>query len=208
MLDFHQPREKADFRVGFSAIDHLHVVNELQEKAHQYNIPLSFAFVDHEKVFNSIEFDPISHALKIQEVDKAYLDIIKHLYHEAASKICLHTDSKKFRLQRGVRQGDNISFGLFTSCLKDDIIGKINWKDRCIKINGEHLSHLIFVDDLVLITKSTSELQKMVQGIHESSKPVGLNMHLGKTNVIYNPVVNKTDININERKIEEVNSYI
>ena len=48
----------------------------------------------------------------------------------------------------------------------------------------------------------------MVQDIHETSKPVGLNMHLGKTKAMCNPVVNKTDININGRKIEEVNSYI
>ena len=48
----------------------------------------------------------------------------------------------------------------------------------------------------------------MIQDIHETSKPVGLNMHLRKTKVMCNPAVNKTDININGRKIEEVNSYI
>ena len=55
-LDFHQPREQAGFRAGISTIDHLHVVNQLQEKVHEYNIPLCFAFVDYEKAFNSIEF--------------------------------------------------------------------------------------------------------------------------------------------------------
>ena len=33
-------------------------------------------------------------------------------------------------------------------------------------------------------------------------------MYLGKTEVMCNPVVNKTDINFNGRKIDEVNSYI
>ena len=60
----------------------------------------------------------------------------------------------------------------------------------------------------MLIAKSTSDLQKMIQDIHETSKPVGLNMHLGKTKVMCNPAVNKTDININGRKIEEVDNYI
>ena len=71
-----------------------------------------------------------------------------------------------------------------------------------------YLSHLIFADDLVLIPKSTSELQKMVQDIHETSKPVGLHLQLGKTKVMCNPVINKTDLNINGRKIKEVESYI
>ena len=168
-LDFHQPREHAGFRAGFSMINHLHVVNQLQEKVHDYNIPLCFAFVDHEKAFDSTELEPIFHALKNHGVDKAYHNIIKHLYHEAPSVIHLHTDSKKFRLQRGVRQGDNISPRLFTSCLPDAIIGKNNWEDRGIKIDGEYLSHLIFTDDIILIAKSTSELQKMVQDIHETS---------------------------------------
>ena len=33
-------------------------------------------------------------------------------------------------------------------------------------------------------------------------------MHLGKIKVMYNSVVNKTDISINGRKIKEVYSYI
>ena len=207
-LDFHQPREQAGFRAGFPKIDHLHVINQLQEKVHEYNIPLCFAFVDYEKAFDSIEFQPIFHVLKNHGIDKANLYIIKHLHHEATSVICLNTDNKKFRLQRGVRQGDNISPRLFTTCLQDAIIGKISWKDRGIKTDNEYLSHLIFADDIVLIAKSTSELQRMVQDIHETSKPVGLNMHLGKTKVMCNPEVNKTDININGRKIEEVDNYI
>ena len=70
------------------------------------------------------------------------------------------------------------------------------------------MSHLIFTDDIVLITELTSELQKMLQDIQETSKPVGLNMHMGKTEVMCNSVVNEMDISINGRNIEEVDSYI
>ena len=44
-LDFHQPREQALLRAGYSTIDHLQIVNQLQEKANEYSIPLYFAFV-------------------------------------------------------------------------------------------------------------------------------------------------------------------
>ena len=188
-LDFHQPQEQAGFRSGFSMTDQLHVVNQLQERAHEYSIPLCFALMDSEKAFDNIEVKPIFHALENHGVDKAYLDIIKHMYCKATSVIFLHTDSEKFRLQRGVRQGDNISTRLFTSCPQDIIIGKINWKDKSFRINGKYLPHLIFTDDIVLITKSTSELQKMLPDFHETRKPVGLNMHLGKTEVKCNYVV-------------------
>ena len=64
-------------------------------------------------------------------------------------------------------------------------------KTRGIKIDDECLSHLVFTDHIVLITELTSELQNMLQDIHETRKPVGLNMHLGKTIVMFNSAVNK-----------------
>ena len=47
-LGFHQPREQAGFRAGYSTVDHLKVVNQLQEKVNKY-MPLCFAFIDNEK---------------------------------------------------------------------------------------------------------------------------------------------------------------
>ena len=168
-LDFLQPQEQAGFRSGLSMTDHLHVINQLQEKLHEYRIQMCFVLLDYEKGFDSIELKPVFHALKNHGINKAYLDIIKHLYCDATSIIHLHTDSMKFGLQRGVRQGENISPRLFTPCLQDALIDKINLKDRGIRISGEYLSHLIFADDIVLIAES--ELQKMVQDIYKTSKP-------------------------------------
>ena len=82
-LDFHQPREQAGFRAGYSTIDHLQVVNQLQEKANEYNMSLCFAFVDYEKAFDSIEFEPLFEGLKNQGVDEAYVNILRNLYSEA-----------------------------------------------------------------------------------------------------------------------------
>ena len=48
-LDFHQPREQAEFRAGYATIDHLQIVNQLQEKANEYNMLICFAFVNYEK---------------------------------------------------------------------------------------------------------------------------------------------------------------
>ena len=65
-LDFHQPREQAGFRAAYSTIDHLQVVNQLREKANEYNMSLYFAFVDFEKAFDSIEFEQLFEGLKNQ----------------------------------------------------------------------------------------------------------------------------------------------
>ena len=137
------------------------------------------------------------------------MNILRNLYSEATLVLQLHKDSEKFKLGRGARQGDNISPKLFTFMSATyAIINKINWENKGVRIDGEYLSHLIFADDIVLIANYTSKLQEMLQDIHDISKPVGLKMHLGKTEVMCNKHLNKDDVIVVGKKIEEVNRYV
>ena len=107
-----------------------------------------------------------------------------------------------------MRQGDNISPKLFTACLQDAIINQINWEDKGINIDGEHLSHLIFADDIVLVAKSPEELESMLTDIHLASKPVGLSMNLIKTKVMLNESATTSTVAVDEDTIEKVDRYV
>ena len=48
----------------------------------------------------------------------------------------------------------------------------------------------------------------MLIDIDDISKTIGLKMHLGKTKVMYNKHVNKDDVTIDEKKIEEVDRCV
>ena len=133
-------------------------------RAYEYKIPLCIAFVNYEKAFDSIEFNPLFESLENQGVEAAYITLLRDLYNGATSSLKLHKDSDKIKLQRGVKQGD-ISPKLFTACLQDAIINKINWEEKGINIDGRHLSHLIFADDIVLVAKSPGELESMLTDI-------------------------------------------
>ena len=208
-LDRHQPREQAGFRSGFSTIDHIQVISQLQEKADEYKIPLCFVFVDYEKAFDSIEFNPLFEALENQGVEAAYITLLRDLYNGATSTLKLHRESDKINLQRGVRQGDNISPKLFTACLQDAIINKINWEGKGINIYGEHLSHLIFADYIiVLIAKSPEELESMLTDIHLANKQVGLSMNLSKTKVMLNETAITSTVTVDGNTIETVDWYV
>ena len=82
----------------------------------------------------------------------------------------------------------------------------VNWEGRGLIIDGEHLSHLVFTDDIILLAKSSEELNSMLIDIHETSKPVGLNIHLGKSKVMFNDHVNKSTITVDGEIIEEADS--
>ena len=154
------------------------------------------------KAFDSIEFNTLVESLENQGVEAAYITLLGDLYNGATSTLKLHRDSHKIKLQRGVRQGDNISPKLFTACLQDAIINKINWEDKGINIDGEHLSHLILADDIVLIAKSAKEPESMLTDIHLVSKPVGLSMNLSKTKVMLNERASTSTVALDARKSE------
>ena len=162
--------------------------------------------------FDSIEFDPLFTALENQAVDPAQITMLRDLYSGATSTLKLHRDGKKIKLERGARQGGNLSPKLFTACLQDAIIGRTSWKERRVNVDGERLSHLIFANDIVLMLHSQQELNDMLNDIHLMirSEPVGFNMHLGKTKVMLNQYTSSAPIIVDGTRttIEEVESYI
>ena len=68
----------------------------------------------------------------------------------------------------------------------------------------EDLSHLIFL----LIAQSPQELQQMLSDVHNFSRPVGFNMHLGKVKLILNNHTSKSRFTVNATITEEVGKYV
>lgn len=72
---------------------------------------------------------------------------------------------KKFTLfMRGVRQREFISPKLFTLPL-EDILKKLNWEIKRLKVDGCYVSHLRFSGEVVVVTSGLEELNQMVQDL-------------------------------------------
>ena len=108
-LNFSQPREQAGFRQRYLTINHFHTINQTIEKLNKYKIPLSLAFMEYTKAFDSIEIPAIMQALENQSIHPNYIHILKHIYHNSYSFIRFNQDSTAFQLHKRVRQGDTIS---------------------------------------------------------------------------------------------------
>ncbi len=94
---------------------------------------------------------------------------MKDIYRDSTATIQLHKKSRKFPIRKGVRQGDTISPKLFTACL-EEVFKKLEWDDMGLKIDGEYLNNLRFADDLVLVSNSGEDLEKMISDLHRQSK--------------------------------------
>lgn len=204
-LDLYQPKEQAGFRAGYGTNDHLQVVKSLIEKSMEYNKPLVLVFVDYEKAFDSIDHHELFKALADCRIDHRYTSILRHIYEQATAKVKIHAETDRFRIERGVRQGDTISPKLFTTVL-EYMFKKIELDNRGINVNGETLSHLRFADDIVLISDRLDEANKMVSELSVASQKVGLKINIAKTQFMTN-LVPSCNLMLEGKEIQYVISY-
>ena len=205
-LDDQQPKEQAGFRSGYGTIDHIHTVNQLIEKSEEFQKPLCMAFIDYKKAFDSLKTNMMIKALKKQEINDIYLELIENIYDKATATIKLRTISESIKMERGIRQGDSISPKLFTATLQE-IFKSFKWQTKGILISGERLTNLRFADDVILFSESAEELDEMINNLNIESKIAGLEINKDKTKIMYNKFATPKQIIIDKSNIEIVTSY-
>ncbi|EYC28837.1 hypothetical protein Y032_0007g3453 [Ancylostoma ceylanicum] len=108
------------------------------------------------------------------------------------------------KICRGVRQGDTISPKLFTATL-EHVFRKLAWDDYGLSVSGNQLNNLRFADDVVLIAKSTEELQAMVNDLDKHSLHYVLNISTAKTKIMAS---DGTTITLRGIHLERVESFV
>ena len=129
IMDENQPPDQAGFRTNYSTIDHLQTVNQVIEKAHEFNLNIYMAFIDFSKAFDSVEHISVLEAMKAIGVQPKYVRIIGKIYLKSNARVRSELEGEIFRMKRGVRQGDPISPKLFT-CVLEMVFRKLNWSEQ------------------------------------------------------------------------------
>ncbi|KAK6751000.1 hypothetical protein RB195_002771 [Necator americanus] len=55
---------------------------------------------------------------------------------------------------------------------------KLEWDDMGVKVDGRQLHHLRFADDIVLVTPSISQAERMLTEFDETCGCIGLQLNL------------------------------
>ncbi|KAK6740639.1 hypothetical protein RB195_008854 [Necator americanus] len=207
VLDEGQPCEQAGFRKGFSTIDHIHTVSRLIEVSREYKMPLCLTFIDLKKAFDSVETEAVVEALDNQGVPTQYIKVLRELYSNFTTGISPFYKNIIIDVKRGVRQGDTISPKIFTATL-ENAMRKLEWDDMGVKIDGRQLHHLRFADDIVLITPSISQAERMLTEFAETCGCIGLELNLQKTMFMRNGWISDAPFTLNGTNISECTSYV
>ncbi|KAK6734840.1 hypothetical protein RB195_018183 [Necator americanus] len=102
-------------------------------------------------------------------------------------------------------KGDTISPKIFTATL-ENAMRKLEWDDMGVKVDGRQLHHLRFADDIVLITPSISQAERMLTEFDETY--IGLQLNLQKTMFMRNGWVSDAPFSLNGTNISECTSYV
>ncbi|KAK6763494.1 hypothetical protein RB195_023989 [Necator americanus] len=85
---------------------------------------------------------------------------------------------------------------------------KLEWDDMGVKVDGRQLHHLRFADDIVLVTPSISQAERMLTEFDETCGCIGLQLNLQKTMFMRNGWVSDAPFTLNGTNISECTSYV
>ncbi|KAK6758449.1 hypothetical protein RB195_015957 [Necator americanus] len=207
VLDEGQPCDQAGFRKGFSTIDHIHAVSKLIEVSREYKMPLCLTFIDLKKAFDSVETEAVAEALDNQDVPTQNIMVLRELYSNFTTGISPFYNNIIIDVKRVVRQGDTVPPKIFTATL-ENAMRKLEWDDMGVKVDGRQLHHLRFADDVVLITPSISQAERMLTEFDETCGCIGLQLNLQKTMFMRNGWVSDAPFTLNGTNISECTSYV
>ncbi|EYC43942.1 hypothetical protein Y032_0476g2139 [Ancylostoma ceylanicum] len=159
------------------------------------------------KAFDTIETEAVLEALGNQGVPTQYIRIFRGLYSNFTTRISPFYDDITIDVRRGVRQGDTVSPKLFTATL-EDVMRRLEWDNMGVRVDGRLLHHLRFADDIVLITPSITQAERMLADFDDACGKIGLQLNLTKTMFMRNGWVSNAPFSLNGTTISECSSYV
>lgn len=81
----------------------------------------------------------------------------------------MYEGTNRFKIERGVKQGDTLSSNFFAAVL-ELVFKDLNWNYEGMQIDGKNLNNSRFVDDIVLVANNLAVADEMA---NQQSEPTG-----------------------------------
>ena len=168
------PRQKA-FRRGDGLQDNVMILRSLIKDRCNKNRPVSLAFIDVAKAFDSVSHESLILAAERVGVPSILLDYCRNLYCGGTTslKYGRSQSSRVISARRGVRQGDPLSPILF-NFLMDWVLSALDDNLGLAINDNTRVCHLAFADDLVLLSESVDGLRTLARDFEIGLSNVGL----------------------------------
>ena len=203
--------EQNGFRQSRSCEDHIFSLTTIIRNRLKFKKDTYVAFIDMQKAFDWVNRDLLWYKLLVHNITGKIYWAIRSLYEHNISCVKLHgLLSEWFNVDIGVRQGDNLSptlFGIFINDLAIDIKNL----GLGIPIGNRKIPILLYADDIAILAENESDLQKLLNKLHEWCEKWQLQLNIKKSQIVHfrNKCRKKTDSEfyVGQSKLGIVSSY-
>jgi hypothetical protein len=207
------PTNQIGYKKGCRTSDHILTLKNIIDK-YLSRIPRSYlytCFVDFKSAFDTVSRNALLYKLINLNIGGQFLNIIKSMYSEVS--YCIKLDNKltdSIPSNIGVKQGCVLSPTLFNLFLSD-LPYIFDVKCNPVEILNEKQNCLMFADDIVLFSESSTGLQNCLNKLNDYCTKWKLTVNINKTKIIiFNKgghSIKKFNFLYGEENIEIVQNY-
>jgi len=207
--------EKEDpYQFGFTkecrTCDNVFIIDTLISHQKSVKKNLYIAFIDFSKAFDYINRTFLYYKMLQKGLSGRLLKIIQSMFSNASAKVRWKGElGSNIDSIFGVLQGGIVSPKLFNLYLSD--LSEYLDETCGVSIGGTTYTHLLYADDLVLISENSKELQTLLDNLENYCKKWHLIINLQKSKVMrFDHAKKKSGTNnfrMQDEILEEVNSY-
>ena len=167
-------------------------------------------FIDFKKAFDSVWREAMLFKLLSLGMGGKFYFLLKNMYLHTQSRVKFSQGmSPHFYSELGIKQGDCLSPILFNIFIND--MQEI-FTNNCdpVQVNKLKLNHLLFADDLVILSETNQGLQNSLDKLHQYTEKWILDINIDKTKTLTFQRYGKRITNmfhIGNVDIEQVNKY-
>ena len=204
----------SEFQAGFqksrATTEQIMLLNETLAEPHIHSTKYA-CFLDISKAYDTVWRPGLWYKLKQYKINTEIVAIIQAMYATANAKVCLPFEhSTTFQLENGLIQGSILSTILFNIYINEL---SIQLKQLpAIQLRSSlaftiFINHLLFADDIALVSTTHENMQKLIRCCDNYSKEWIFKFGKDKTKIITNST-NQKHIRINNFEIEYAKSYV
>jgi hypothetical protein len=168
------------FRKNRSVMDQVFVLKQIMDNSIDQNLPLYMLFIDFKQAYDTIKREKVYEAMRQMGIGEKLIRLVRMTLKETEYKVLANGQlSGKFKVKRGLRQGDPLSTVLFNITLDSAV------KASEIRGNGLIYNQLVqvmaYADDIVILTRTKNNLVQALSKLEKAARDKGLRINEGKT---------------------------